>query len=322
MGYRDNGFTLTSGLGGGLDVLNAALFWLAARNAGTLPVLGSVQSVPMTALGQDLPPFVSGVMIGPDDRIDHVTESGLSRFAEPALSRILRRDVLLLSRRPLGTPSPVDGPRLRKSIEEFRRIRPGMLLFVDGGGDSLVLRPSDATEDSEHTDPFAGGDSEVLEALSSLGGAVLAVVAAGLDIDPAAFESNCRLLEERGAWYGTLDLLTGEREGDTFEDVLDFGPKTLASFLDIAERILPLDESEVGLPGKTQSMTATVTYRALRREFGRCRTWLPWEPTGKDGSRGPVVRPEHARVHFLDAGAIHGLKLDLNGGNRPSIPLG
>ena len=41
------------------------------------------------------------------------------------------------------------------------------IFFVDGGGDSLILRESDASRNGEPAKPFQGGDADLLDAIHS-----------------------------------------------------------------------------------------------------------------------------------------------------------
>ena len=79
------------------------------------------------------------------------------------------------------------------------------------------------------------------------------------------------------------------------------------------------------------SHTGSVAYHALCGNYGVRRTYVSWEPfveavdgnvddgddDGTDSSeathyrRGVRVTPEHARMYFFDAGAIHAVKLEL-----------
>ena len=45
------------------------------------------------------------------------------------------------------------------------------------------------------------------------------------------------------------------------------------------------------------SHTATVTYHALKGEYGMHRTYVPWEPKNEAGEKGVNVTPEHCWMY-------------------------
>jgi hypothetical protein len=96
------------------------------------------------------------------------------------------------------------------------------MIFVDGGGDSLILQPSDAGETAETSDPFDGGDAQLLEAVQGLPNIIQAIVAVGLDINPMSFHNNITMLRDRGAYYGRVHLRTGFKEDYTLDPILSF----------------------------------------------------------------------------------------------------
>lgn len=59
------------------------------------------------------------------------------------------------------------------------------------------------------------------------------------------------------------------------------------------------------------SHTGTVTFRALKGDFGIQRTYVPWEPK-ENGVKGVLVKPEHCWMYFFDMKAVEQLKIDLN----------
>lgn len=59
------------------------------------------------------------------------------------------------------------------------------------------------------------------------------------------------------------------------------------------------------------SHTGTVTYYAIKGDFGIHRTFVPWEPV-VNGVKGVDVKPSHSWMYFFDARAVEHLKMELN----------
>jgi hypothetical protein len=296
---------LFCGLGGGLDVLNALPLYFGAQAQGHAVRLGSIRPAAASAwrpcdLFEDSGGWVTSESI--------VREPG--RYAEPKLAACIGAPVAYFARRYKGQ---TDIPRLVKALRTFLdRNAVSRAYFVDGGGDSLILHPSDACADSEHADPFAGGDAEALEALEQIPEAILAVVAYGLDVRPEAFLANVTELEKRGGYFGRLHLPSGV--WDQFGDAHLFvgGRPALDPYEEVARNVLVLDEEHIGQPGRWVSHTGTVTYHAMRADFGSHRTFVRWEPTLADGSKGVEVQPYHQYVYFFDPRAVQTLKRERN----------
>jgi hypothetical protein len=93
------------------------------------------------------------------------------------------------------------------------------------------LKRSDATKESETSSPFDGGDAQLLAALhrsnikANLYQAIICncvgllvtkpTAAVGLDISVKGFHENLEILKKRGAYYGRVNMRTGEKEDYT-----------------------------------------------------------------------------------------------------------
>ena len=200
---------LVCGLGGSLDIVNASLLYFAAKNEGTPAVLGSSRPAPLDRIENHSPFSDNGTWVNGKSIINYGGSNGPPRYAEPRVASVLEEDVLFLSRKYDGKD---DIPRLREAILEAQKENVfSHMIFVDGGGDSLTFTVQDADGTTENaTDPFAGGDSKVLEALANVPNTYLAVVAVGLDVSETGFQRNIELLRERGAYFGRINLATGE----------------------------------------------------------------------------------------------------------------
>ena len=191
----------------------------------------------------------------------------------------------------------------------------------------MILAHGDACKNSETTDPFDGGDADVLAAVRQAhcdsGGkkwsALLAVVAMGLDVDMTAFARNVERLSKRNAYFGRINLLTGETAdgwndhiGATLlpSDALD---QARADYLALAAKVLVLNEADLTDQSKTKSHTAVVSFHAISGNFGLQRTFVPWEPVHDDGSRGVHVSEQHSWLYLFDAVQVENLKRELAG---------
>eukprot|EP01119_Soliformovum_irregulare_P001420 TRINITY_DN11128_c0_g1_i2.p1 TRINITY_DN11128_c0_g1~~TRINITY_DN11128_c0_g1_i2.p1 ORF type:complete len:264 (-),score=89.11 TRINITY_DN11128_c0_g1_i2:24-815(-) len=240
------------------------------------------------------------------------TISAKGRYAEAKIAAAIQEDVVFFCRNSKGKQ---DVRRLadaiNKSAEKFGYTD---IIFMDGGGDSLILRPTDAPE--QGYDPFKGGDAALLHALHTIKHShcrfIHAIVAVGLDIDPMAFQNNIDMLKERDGYFGRVNLKTGEQEDFKLKDLFQFQDlKFLGKYFEISEKILVLNDADLKDRSKTKSHTATVTYHALQGHYGVQRTYVEWE--GKvDGVPGVHVLESHAWVYFIDPIVAEQLKLDLN----------
>lgn len=295
---------MISGLGGGLDIVNASLPFFAALNEDTYAMLGSSRPAPLSDMENYHGFSACGCTVTKNTKIHYK-----GRYIEPRLSQVLDQDILFFSRRCNGQTSV---NQLRDAIWTARAMY-GLehVIFVDGGGDSLILQPGDSGETSESDDPFDGGDAEVLAALDGMVNAYLAVVSVGLDVNEERFNENVELLREKDAYFGKVNLASGEKKDYALNNIIEFKPGFLEPYFALAEEVLVLNETDFGDANKMKSHTAVVTYHALKGNFGLQRTYVDWEPA-VDGEKGVIVKPKHCWMHFLDAGKVHELKKELN----------
>jgi len=85
----------------------------------------------------------------------------------------------------------------------------------------------------------------------------------------------------------------------------------------IGLQLLAIEEKDLEDSGKMMSHTAVVAYHALKGQFGARRTFVPWEPTQPDGTKGVSVLEEHCWMYFVDPKAVEQLKMELNG--KPAL---
>lgn len=304
---------LCCGLGGGLDMVNASLpfFALAKDPAGPTGILGSARPCPPEDLRNVVPFADNGCMMSSTSTIEH-----RGRYIEPKVSKIIGEEMVFFSARTGDEWNPAQfSIAIERAVEHLSL---DAIIFVDGGGDSLILQPGDEAGTSEGSDPFKGGDAVSMDAIyrSNAKGCSIyhAVVSMGLDVGQEAFQKNVKLLEERGAYCGRVNLRTGEKDKYKLDHVVAFKEGFLEDYFKFAEEVLIIEKQDCKpKTGKTFSHTATVTYHALKGNFGKRRTYVPWEPTAADGTKGIEVTPDHAWMYFFDAKAVEQLKRDLNG---------
>jgi hypothetical protein len=297
----ENEKILTSGLGGGLDSLNASLLYYSLKPRYK-SMLGSVRPCSINLIENCRQFSESGCLIDKNSKIKKV-----GRYCEPKISKYLNEEMVFFS-----TSENKDSALLKKAFLDFRDLNQmKYMFFVDGGGDSLIFRSEDACDESEETDPFLGGDSICLKALDGIVGSYLAVVSVGLDIKSEYFMKNLDRLSALGAYYGKVNLASGKTENFLLEELFDFKKENLEKYFDLAENILVLSEIDLKNKNKTKSHTAVVTYHALMSNFGIKRTYVDWEPK-TDGKPGVLVKPEHQWMYFFKADRLHKLKEELN----------
>ncbi|MFC1697278.1 DUF1152 domain-containing protein [Nanoarchaeota archaeon] len=301
---------LSCGLGGGMDIINASLIYYAAKAEGNEAMLGSSRPCPTQFIENKTLIAQSGAVINKDSIFHYSSNTGVTRYWEPKISEYLNEDVLYFARR---FQDEVNIIRLSEAINTAKKqFEIDELLFVDGGGDSLILTPNDISGTSDiTTNPFAGGDSKVLAALSYVDKAYLGVISVGLDVNLDGFQDNIDRLRSRNAYFGRVNLRTGEKEDYQLDHVVDFSKDYLDNYFNLSSKFLIMKEEDIGNPEMTNSHTGVVTYHTLNGNFGHKRTYVPWEPV-IDGKKGVIVEPDHSWMYFFDATEIHKLKIDLN----------
>lgn len=297
---------LTSGLGGGLDIINASIINYALESEGDHAFLGSIKSAPVESINGNVIKHKNWAEINPQSEVQQ-----LGRYVEPQVSSFLGKNVLLFSQSngPEGLSLALTEARTTQDISH--------MLFIDGGGDSLIIKSSDASHDSETTDPFKGGDATSLAAIRNISNVYLGIISVGLDIRKEAFDENIERLKKMDGYYGRVNLATGEKKDYRLEHILGFNRNFLPKYFALAENILVLGEEDLAprgftKNGKTLSHTAVVTYHALKGNFGHQRTYVPWEPTTTAGDKGVIVTPEHQWMYFVAPDKVEQLKRELN----------
>jgi len=136
----------------------------------------------------------------------------------------------------------------------------------------------------------------------------------GLDINTEGFKKNVSRLKENGGYYGRVNIATGEYDDYQLQHILSFEEVSeyMKNYFEHAEKVLVLEPKDFDNPKKMKSHTATVSYHALKGHYGIQRTYVPWEPTLPDESRGVLVSPDHGWMYFFSATAVEDLKNELN----------
>lgn len=314
---------LVSGIGGGLDVVNALPLYFAMKEEGHSVTLGSVRSAEYHYFQNAEYVTKSVTRIKQDTQIEVTTAPERSRYPEATLARLLNEDVVLLSRREDGVES---SNNLANAIDYVAQDY-DVLFFVDAGGDSLIMRCDDANSESETKDPFSGGDAITLAALSRINTkkqVYQAIIAPGLDIDTKAFHANIDFLQQKNAYYGAVNVRTGEKDGYLLDSLCSWTGKYRDRYSDVAEQVLALTEIDAAISASTpnskrtrwQSHTAIIAYYALTAQFGLRRTYMPWEPTSLDGKKGVNVTAEHCWMYVVDPRVVESEKLRIRSGSR------
>ncbi len=354
--------TLIAGLGGGLDVVNASLLYFLLENF--LPnqlqlLLGSVRPLCCEAFCQSSTSdetFVwqhkpSSIVIQPTPSLSNFKfQSNLfaqshspSRYAETQLSSLLHLPIYYFSRQERLLQDQQHIPeKVRKQQlgQAFDSLHLDLPIFVDGGGDSLVVKPQDANQGSETTNPFEGGDAFLMDCIFNFSrqDAIQAVISVGLDVNPQEFQNNLDLLQQESidGYFGKVNMRTLEihLQSQTkhpmgqmlIEHILkpiqkqmkeqhgkDLLDQFLQKYFALCESILvltPQDLQNQDSNKKYLSHTATVTYHALKGNFGIRRSFVPWEPIlNKDtNERGVDVKEEHCWMYFVSVNAVESLK--------------
>lgn len=144
---------ICSGLGGGLDVVNASLFHFLALENQQRSLLGSSRSLRLADVHYD----TANDAIDAQSclvRANTLFETPTGRYAEALVARQLDEPVLYLTRN-----KPVNIGGLRDAIDACAaKFAAKCFVFCDGGGDSLVLQAGDTNSGSEVESPFDGGE--------------------------------------------------------------------------------------------------------------------------------------------------------------------
>ncbi len=290
---------LISGLGGGLDCVNASLPYYFLKEENT--VLGSVRPIPQKDLKNIVRFSDNGCWVYSNSVINYAR-----RKPEPQLASLLNKSLAFFS------AIPEESERLSAAFNQVKKERDlETLLFIDGGGDSLILTPDDGIKESENTDPFEGGDAITLQALEKVPCSYLGVISVGLDISEKAFHTNIERLAQQKGYLGRMNMATGQKEDYALPINLEFNQNALNNYFKLAENILVLTPQDLQDPKKIKSHTAVVTYHALKGNFGLQRTYVEWEPQIND-QPGVIVKPEHQWMYFLSPEKIQQLKRKLN----------
>jgi hypothetical protein len=165
------------------------------------------------------------------------------------------------------------------------------VVFVDGGGDSLIVRSSDSPTGE---DPFKGGDAEMLAAMRGRKGIIQAIISVGLDIKEDKFFETVELLKARGGYYGKVNLLTGEKSDFKLNHLFSFdGPHGIQSpwinkYFELCEKVLVLKEEDLQDEGKMMSHTGVVTYVLKLPNFVSILSYVKIHGIQVLGSQGSV----------------------------------
>jgi hypothetical protein len=240
---------LFSGLGGGLDIVNAYILRSVANSESKESLLGSCRPPPRTLLENVEKFSESGCLINKTSIIPSKNPT-TSRYVEPRICEILDEKILFFSRnvetenKEKWNFSAKDlNDSIRIAIEKFQISH---VFFVDGGGDALVLESSDTNEGSETIDPFKGGDAQLMQGAEGIPNIFQISVCVGLDIDLAAFQKNVKLLKEIGGYFGRVNLFTGEKDNYQLDHLLSFNSKDfLNDYFKLADQVLVINEDQL-----------------------------------------------------------------------------
>ena len=289
---------LLVGAGGGLDIINCLPYYCIFKEHGHDVLLASIRPVRQKHI---LPLKNNGSyqqITAVDINSIFQKEDGKrikGRYVENKLAGILNQFVYIFSRP--DNNGKYDSANLAKELDDF--IANGAIdecIFVDGGGDSLILTPEDAIKESQEVNPFKGGDAFALEVIHNMKTKVdllWYVVACGLDINFNRFCHNLSMLKNLGIYFGTFDLNSPEEPESNW----------VATYKGLAEQILKLDKNQ---EDNTPSKTATVLYHAICGNLGLKHTFVDWDKTGI------VVEERHSETFVFNPRSIHSLKLKLN----------
>lgn len=304
---------LFCGLGGGLDIINASVLYFIAKSKGIEVMLGSTRPSSQTYMYEHK---------SIDNCLSLVTKDTIfdfkGRYIEPRVSKILGEDVVFFSRRYNGKYSKTF---LRNAVIAAKKeLDLSHIFFIDGGGDSLILRSKDSGRSNYNV--FKGGDAELLAAIRGISDVYMAVMSPGLDIKYHAFKENKKIIKNHEGYFGRVNLLKKKHYGYKLGHIIPLMNISLDPYFKFAEKVLVLKNEDLNNKKKMPSLTATVTYHALKGNFGLCRTFVSWEnivgpdiegnPTG-EWQIGTIVKPRHSRIYFFDPIVVENLKVQLRG---------
>ena len=269
------------------------------------------------------------------------------RYLEPTLASVLNENIFLMTGSPTDTHSNIKQndehwngiENLKEGLKDVvQRYELTDLIVVDGGGDSLILKPSDSI-DKIHSSVFAGGDAVVLSALHKLSqempqlNLIQGIISVGLDVNRKAFKQNIKAIAHRGGYFGRINFATGKdkdtrKHSNEFVNAVTrylFGNEcirknVLEKFFELSEQYLVLQEdhlpqsriiSNETRPTRFMSHTAVVTYHALKGNFGLRRTFVPWEPKLQQG-KGVMVEEDHQWMYLVNPAIAEMLKISQN----------
>ena len=177
---------LFCGLGGGLDIINASVLYFIAKSKGIEVMLGSTRPSSQTYMYEHK---------SIDNCLSLVTKDTIfdfkGRYIEPRVSKILGEDVVFFSRRYNGKYSKTF---LRNAVIAAKKeLDLSHIFFIDGGGDSLILRSKDSGRSNYNV--FKGGDAELLAAIRGISDVYMGVMSTGLDIKYHAFKGNKKIIK-------------------------------------------------------------------------------------------------------------------------------
>jgi len=280
---------LICGLGGGLDVLNCLPLYYKFRDDENYNAvhLGSIRPAPQSSIENEIGKYHDQATCV--DNTSNITYKG--RYAEPFIADVLEDVIVMFSRIDAKGKYNVGGltDAIQSVIEEEHIDE---VYFVDGGGDSMTLKPTDIIGESQSKDVFKGGDAFALEAIQDIP-STLCVTAVGLDVDREGFLHRLTELTEYDIYLGSQNL----RE-----------LPEIYMYIDAANKILYRNPGDDKL-GKYKSHTGSVLYCSIRKDWGVKRTYVQWEGE-VDGEKGVLVRPDHAMMYMFKANKIHQLKIN------------
>jgi hypothetical protein len=155
---------LISGLSGEFDIINALVLFSSLRSQGLDVRLGSSKNRSISNLTKDTPFADSSSLVSARTLFHNLGPH--SHYAEARIAEFFDEEVFYFTRR---KDDIVNEDALREAFF-IAKVRFGFShqLFIDTGGDSLVLKVSDVTKDAQETHPMEEDDTLILSALSTV----------------------------------------------------------------------------------------------------------------------------------------------------------